>query len=84
LLSLYGVIDEGYQNEVLFACRYLQPYCSFNEYIEVKPGDRIAQLVPVKRQEMSVSRVSDEEYEILTMDRAGARGTGGFGSTGEK
>jgi dUTPase len=33
---------------------------------------------------MTVSEVSVSEYTTLTSDRQGQRGTGGFGSTGQK
>lgn len=44
-------------------------------------GERIGQLIPVRRQEMSVSEISNEEFEELVQARGGRDG---FGSTGNK
>jgi dUTPase len=45
-------------------------------------GDAIGQLIPVKRQEMIVESISNEEYDRLCKERNSIRGAGGFGSTG--
>ena len=50
--------------------------------LEIKFGERIGQLIPVKRQFMITSEVSNEEFDKLCKERQGARGIGGFGSTG--
>jgi len=81
LHALYGVIDEDYEGQVLFACQFIPPE-GFCGTIRIKAGDAIGQLVPVKRQEMIVERVTNEEFEILCKSRNTARGSGGFGSTG--
>lgn len=105
LHSLYGVIDNGYEGSIKFACQYLPELklelstsfnfgipiqdpktvyanCAEAPLLEIKKGDKIGQLVPVKLQEMSVSAVSTEEFEALCKERNGQRGAGGFGSTG--
>jgi dUTPase len=46
-------------------------------------GDAVAQILPVKRVEMNVQSTSNEELDELYASRNGARGTGGFGSTGK-
>jgi dUTP pyrophosphatase len=94
LHALYGVIDEDYEGHCIFAAQYLDPNCTsikgaskmlcgsnlFN--LEIKAGEAIGQLVPVKRQEMQVERISNEEIEKEYKERSASRGTGGFGSTG--
>lgn len=70
VLNSPGTIDSDYRGEV---CVLL--YNAGDEPFEVKPGDRIAQLIfaPVTRAEFElVDELSDTE-----------RGTGGFGSTGK-
>ena len=44
-------------------------------------GDALGQLIPVKRQEMIVEGISNEEYDQLCKERGHSRGANGFGST---
>lgn len=90
LHALYGTIDESYIGEMIWASQYLNEYY-YDDYsgpalnvhnLEIKAGDAIGQLVPVRRQEMLIERVSDEEFEKMCKERNSSRGTGGFGSTG--
>jgi dUTP pyrophosphatase len=88
LHALYGVIDEDYEGYCIFAAQYV-PHNNgwgWSNYhfsnLEIKAGDAIGQLVPVKRQEMKVERISNEEIEKEYKERNTSRGTGGFGSTG--
>jgi len=57
-------------------------YASEGQTITIKFGDAIGQIIPVKRQEMGVMKISNEEYDKLCKQRGGKRGAGGFGSTG--
>jgi len=96
LSSLYGVIDNNFEGELLFACKWepslLQPhdeYLSSNDLVDyfykaltIKKGERIGQLVPVRRQEMFVTGITNEEFDTLCAQRGLKRGAGGFGSTG--
>jgi len=81
LHALYGVIDEDYEGQCVFACQFL-PENGFSGVLAIKAGEAIGQVIPVLRQTMIVERVSNEEYEILCKTRNASRGTGGFGSTG--
>ncbi len=93
LHALYGVIDEDYEGQAIFACQYLpepdqykfghtaRPYGELPN-LEIKAGDAIGQFIPVERQEMVVERATNEELDALYKQRDFARGTGGFGSTG--
>ena len=83
LHALYGVIDEGYENELVFACQYIPDINAMGQDLVIRNGDAIGQLVPVKRQEMIVEEITEEEYQRLVSQRRGSRGTGGFGSTGK-
>lgn len=71
--NLTGVIDADYQGPLMVSAwnRNSDPAA----VVEIRPGDRIAQLVfvPIARAKFSVV----EEFESMT-----ARGEGGFGSTG--
>lgn len=81
---LYGTIDESYPGEVKAAFQYLPPSnhdgISYDE-ITINFGDKIAQLIPIKREDMSVEDISNEEIDKLYNERAAKR-SGGFGSTG--
>jgi dUTP pyrophosphatase len=85
LHALYGVIDEDYEGQCVFAAQYLPKgwmgESSFD--LEIQEGEAIGQIIPVKRQEMIVERVSNEEYEKICKNRSANRGSGGFGSTGK-
>lgn len=80
LHALYGVIDEDYFGQMIFACQYLPS--NTDEKLEIKFGDAIGQLIPVVRHEMKVERINNEEYENLCKASKTTRGAGGFGSTG--
>jgi dUTP pyrophosphatase len=67
--TLAGVIDPGYRGELKVVMTNLSPVP-----VEIKVGDRIAQLRIVQRIEAAF-----EEVQELG---AAARGAGGFGSTG--
>ena len=83
LSSLYGVIDEGYENVLLFACKWI-PNPDDGDKLIINKGDRIGQLVPVRRQEMIVEKVTESEFNELCASRGSLRGLGGFGSTDDK
>jgi dUTP pyrophosphatase len=82
LNSLYGVIDEGYENELILACDYLPDINAMGKDLRIEPGEAIGQIIPVRREEMKVEMISNEEYEALCQARKTSRGKGGFGSTG--
>lgn len=69
ITTLAGVIDPGYRGEI----RVVVTNLSANA-LEVKQGDRIAQLRIVRR-------IEAEFVEVAELGEA-ARGEGGFGSTG--
>lgn len=66
-----GVVDTDYRGEIMVAL-----HNHSNEVREVEPGDRIAQMV-------FTPYVMGEFMEVLELDDT-TRGTGGFGSTGNK
>jgi dUTP pyrophosphatase len=70
LVNAPGLIDSGYRGEV----RVLLLNTDRREAFDVKPGERIAQLV--------VTRVPDAEPVEVAELQASARGEGGFGSSG--
>ena len=100
LHALYGTIDETYEGELIFACRYIpavanipdergfDSFESWEDYcsksISIEFGERIGQIIPVQRQSIVVESVSNEEFDKLCAERNAARGAGGFGSTGDK
>lgn len=55
-------------------------YCGSHS-LKIDFGEAIGQIIPVRRQEMTVEEVSNEDYDILCKMRNSARGSGGFGST---
>jgi dUTP pyrophosphatase len=69
-LNTPGLIDAGYRDEISVLLINHDPHQPF----DIQPGDRIAQLV--------IQRVQDVEWdEVETLDDT-ARGLGGWGSTG--
>jgi dUTPase len=95
LHCLYGVIDETYENELILAAQFI-PDMQFadefaantnlsvahnNKTLTINFGDAIGQIIPVRRQEMIIESINNEEYNRLCVDRNGERGEGGFGST---
>jgi len=69
MTTLAGVIDPGYRGEIKVVVTNLGA-----EAVEVKPGDRIAQLRIVHRIEA--------DFEEVTELATATRGANGFGSTG--
>lgn len=91
LTCLYGVIDETFEGSLMFACQYIPDFGNIPSFgfstawdthkLTIEDGEALGQLVPVKRQEMKVSEVSEDEYARLCAERGAQRGAGGFGST---
>ena len=82
-----GIIDTGYKNEIGLICHslpYSEPVCAprtdldgdvlFNNPVEIKKGDKIAQFQLEKIEEF-------EMEEVEELDMSNDRG-GGYGSTG--
>lgn len=69
--NLVGLIDSDYQGQVFVSC-----WNRGREAFEVKPLERIAQLVVVP--------VVQVELNVVESFEESARGTGGFGSTGKR
>jgi len=82
LHALYGVIDEDYEGQCIFACQYIPDVSHLGNDLTLNYGDAIGQIIPIRRQEMIVEEVNDEEFAQLCKERNAARGAGGFGSTG--
>jgi dUTPase len=94
---LYGVIDEGFERNLLLACQYIPKPFFIEEDdkmytpsiikappLKIEFEDRIGQVIPVKRQQMNVEFVSNDDYDASCIKRQGNRGTKGFGSSGVK
>jgi len=78
--TLIGVIDETFPLEVLLCGQY-SPGPPNVGPLEIAVGDRIGQIIPIRRQEMVVEKVTPEEFDDLC-SRRDARRKGGIGSTG--
>lgn len=83
--ALIGIIDEHYPNEAIFAGQYLPTqfesiYTIEENNLIIKFGDPIGQIIPVKRVEMIVENLSNNEFDELCKNRKAIR-QGGFGST---
>ncbi len=98
LHALYGVIDETYEGELVFACQYIPSFMHMpmglveeedvrrymnSNILSIQVGDAIGQIIPIRREEMTVQEVTNEDYELLCKQRDAIRGAGGFGSTGK-
>jgi dUTP pyrophosphatase len=71
-LNTPGLIDAGYRDEIRVLLVNLDPDVAF----DVGPGDRIAQLV--------IQRVQDVAWREVEVLDDSARGTDGWGSTGRR
>jgi len=73
VLNAPGVIDEGYRAEIGVIL-----YNTGTGGVDLKYGQRIAQLAIIKTRPTYLTMISEEEFKADT-----ERGEGGFGSTGE-
>lgn len=73
VLNAPGVIDEGYRAEIGVIL-----YNAGTGGVDLKYGQRIAQLAIMKTRPTYLTMISEEEFKADT-----ERGEGGFGSTGE-
>jgi dUTPase len=55
---------------------------SIYKTLTIQFGEPIGQIIPVKRQEMEVIDISNDEYDYLCAERKGERGKKGFGEMG--
>lgn len=90
LHCLYGVIDEHYPNALMLAVQFIpqRNYLYSGAVTEISSthipfGEKIAQVIPIKRREMVVEEISNEQIDDLYKQRNSVR-VGGFGSTGDK
>lgn len=81
LHALYGVIDEDYEGECIFACHYLPDNNIMVKDLVIEFGEAIGQIIPVERRDMEVIGRTNEELDKSFAQRAAQRGAGGFGST---
>lgn len=80
--TLVGVVDEAFNAETNLVATYLPDAKDITQDLIIKFGDPIGQIIPVKRKEMEINEVSNEEMDELYKSR-GAKRNGGFGSTWE-
>ena len=69
-----GIVDQDYTGYVGIVAK------SVSGNIELKKGERIAQIVIVPYCQLPISKISNDEFETLTKDKD--RGDRGFGSSG--
>ncbi len=72
LNSLFGTVHESSDKELVFAAQYIpfSPGWTMDvEDLVINPGDSIAQIVPVKRQEMTIQSISEDEFNLLIETR---------------
>lgn len=73
------LIDSDYRGEIhIHLCK--TTHAKDIEYETLNPGDKIAQFILIQAPQAQLIEVSEEEFgKSIT-----SRGSGGFGSTGEK
>lgn len=65
--NLVGIIDKNYCMEVIFVGQYLPSSTDLSmPDLVIKFGDPIGQIIPVKRIEMSIQEISNQEFEVLS------------------
>lgn len=80
LHCLNGVIDNGYEGHIQLCATFVTS--SGADQLFIPAGEKIAQLIPRRLEEMSVDLVSEEEFLELSKSRENNRRANGFGSTG--
>ncbi len=84
--ALYGVIDECFPDQMFFVGQYLPDQAGLVSAAEpkvIKFGDRISQVIPVFRQEMTIATADSKKYKQLVEDRNAVRKSG-FGASGQR
>ena len=80
---LYGTIDQSYPDNLKFAVQYLpDSTLLIKTSLSFSFGERIAQIIPVRREDMIVNSVTKNELKFMHIRRNSSR-SGGFGSTGK-
>lgn len=79
--NLIGIIDEHFFFEVSFVGQYIPDIHSMGQDLIINFGDRIGQVIPIQRVEMSVESLSNKEFDDICREKMAVR-NGGFGSTG--
>ena len=76
-----GIIDSDYRGEILLIIRN-----NTNEVITIQEGERIAQMIPKRNEQIFATLCTEEDFQIQVSKEKGynMRGEGGFGSTGNK
>lgn len=88
LHCLYGVIDETFPQELIFAAQYRPEkeviyddnHMMLPNNLIIEFGEAIGQIIPIKRQDMIVEKITNEELDDLFSKRKSIRESG-FGST---
>ena len=83
LHCLYGTVDEHFPLEAVLSAQYLPDTKSLGKDLVIEYGEAIGQIIPVRRQEMIVEEITNEEIEKLFKERPTER-LGGFGSSDER
>lgn len=81
LHALCGVVDESWEGQAIFVAQLLPDPSLLGKELVIEFGEALGQIIPVRRQEMKVSAISNEAYNELCQERNGTRGANGFGST---
>lgn len=79
--ALYGTIDETFQSELCFAGLFIPDSSKLVFDLRIEYGEKIAQIIPVKRIEMLPEEISNEEIDAAYALNT-ERGTNGFNSSG--
>ncbi len=84
LHNLYGVIDQDFPHELHFVGQYITDRDELikEDGLLIPAGERIGQLIPIRRIDMDVKECSLEFIDEQMKFRSATR-TGGFGSSGK-
>lgn len=84
LHCLYGVIDFDYRGFLFLPVMYQAALSALGKDLEIKYGEAMGQIIPIKLREMLVEEVSNDTYDKMCDEEINERGAGGFGSTSDK
>lgn len=78
--------DFGYPEQYAFSAKSFRETDKINgpqnKGLRIEFGEAIGQIIPIRRQEMEVAEVSNEQYQAMSQERNATRKEQGWGSSG--
>lgn len=79
--SLVGTVDESWEGITQLSFQYQPDQSQMIKDLVINFGDPIGQIIPIKRINMKIVNISNQDYNNDCLNRNASRKDGGFGST---